>query len=137
MCARIEIGVELEIVKTGNPVLRQQARPLTPAEIAGKEIQKLIESMRKTMYDAPGVGLAAPQVGLALQLAVIEDREEYHKEVPAEQLGERERRPYSLQSIIKPRFTEMISYTVDFFEGFLSLPGFSTLVPRARTGSVE
>src|SRR5713226_3303757 len=109
MCARIEIGVELEIVKTGNPVLRQQARPLTPAEIAGKEIQKLIESMRKTMYDAPGVGLAAPQVGLALQLAVIEDREEYHKEVPAEQLRERERRPV----------------------------GFYALFPRARTVRVE
>ncbi len=121
MCARIEIGVELEIVKTGNPVLRQQARPLTPAEIAGKEIQKLIESMRKTMYDAPGVGLAAPQVGLALQLAVIEDREEYHKEVPAEQLRERERRPVAFQ----------------FFEGCLSLPGFSALVPRARTVRVE
>src|SRR6202049_1055480 len=93
MCARIEIGVELEIVQAGHPVLRQEARPLTPAKIIGKEIQKLIESMRKTMYDAPGVGLAAPQVGLPLQLAVIEDREEYHNDISAEQLALRERRP--------------------------------------------
>ena len=85
--------MELEIVQAGHPVLRQQARPLTPAEITSKEIQKLIESMRKTMYEAPGVGLAAPQIGLSLQLAVIEDREEYHKEVAAEQLRERDRRP--------------------------------------------
>jgi peptide deformylase len=129
--------VELEIVQTGHPVLRQQARPLTPAEIAGKEIQKLIESMRKTMYEAPGVGLAAPQIGLSLQLAVIEDREEYHKDVAAEQLRERERRPVPFRAIINPRITQMSDDSAEFFEGCLSLPGFSALVPRARTVRVE
>ena len=137
MCARIEIGVELEIVQAGHPVLRQEARPLTPAEIAGKEIQKLIESMRKTMHDAPGVGLAAPQVGLPLQLAVIEDRAEYHKDVSKEQLRERERRPVPFHAIINPRITEKSDDTVEFFEGCLSLAGFSALVPRARTVRVE
>src|SRR5229473_7731306 len=132
MCARIEIGVELEIVKTGNPVLRQQARPLTPAEIVGKEIQKLIESMRKTMYDAPGVGLAAPQLGLGLQLAVIEDREEYHKEVPEALLRERERTPVPFHAIINPVIEEMTEQKAEFFEGCLSLAGFSALVPRSR-----
>jgi peptide deformylase len=129
--------VELEIVQTGHPVLRQQARPLTPAEIASKEIQKLIESMRKTMYEAPGVGLAAPQVGLSLQLAVIEDREEYHKEVAAEQLRERERRPVPFHAFINPRITEMSDDSAEFFEGCLSLAGFSALVPRARAVRVE
>jgi peptide deformylase len=129
--------VELEIVQTGHPVLRQQARPLTPVEIAGKEIQKLIESMRKTMYEAPGVGLAAPQIGLSLQLAVIEDRQEYHKEVAAEQLRERERRPVPFHAIINPRITEMSDDSAEFFEGCLSLPGFSALVPRARAVRVE
>jgi len=129
--------VELEIVQTGHPVLRQQARPLTPAEIAGKEIQKLIESMQKTMHEAPGVGLAAPQIGLSLQLAVIEDREEYHKEVAAEQLRERERRPVPFHAIINPKITEMSDDSAEFFEGCLSLPGFSALVPRARAVRVE
>ena len=46
---------------------------LDPAEIATPEIQQLIELMRETMRRAPGVGLAAPQIGLSLQLAVIED----------------------------------------------------------------
>jgi peptide deformylase len=137
MCPRIEIGVELEIVQTGNPVLRQQARPLSPAEIASKEIQKLIESMRKTMHDAPGVGLAAPQVGLSVQLAVIEDRKEYHKDVPVEQLQERERKPLRFHVIINPRITERSDDTAEFFEGCLSLPGFSALVPRARTVRME
>jgi len=137
LCARIEIGVDLQIVKTGDPVLRQQAGPLTPAEIASKEIQNLIESMRKSMHEAPGVGLAAPQVGLSLQLAVIEDREEYQKDVPSEQLRERERRPVPFHAIINPRITETSGDTVEFFEGCLSLPGFSALVPRARTVRVE
>lgn len=137
MCARNEIGVELEIVQTGNPVLRQQSRPLSVVEIASKEIQKLIASMRKTMHDAPGVGLAAPQVGLSLQLAVIEDREEYHKDVPLEQLQERERRPVPFHVIINPKITETSDEAVEFFEGCLSLPGFSALVPRARTVRVE
>jgi len=129
--------VELEIVQTGHPVLRQQARPLAPSEIAGTEIQKLIESMRKTMYEAPGVGLAAPQTGLSLQLAVIEDREEYHKDIPAEQLRERERRPVAFHALINPRITARSDDSAEFFEGCLSLPGFSALVPRARTVRVE
>jgi peptide deformylase len=137
LCSRIEIGVELEIVQSGHPVLRQHARPLTPAEIASKEIQKLIESMRRTMHDAPGVGLAAPQVGFPLQLAVIEDREEYHKDVPVEQLRERERRPVPFHAIINPKITEESDDTVEFFEGCLSLPGFSALVRRSRTVRVE
>jgi peptide deformylase len=129
--------VELEIVQTGNLVLRQKARPLGLAEITSKEIQKLIESMRKTMHDAPGVGLAAPQVGLSLQLAVIEDRQEYHKDVSVEQLQERERRPVPFHAIINPRIVETSGEAAEFFEGCLSLSGFSALVPRARAVRVE
>jgi peptide deformylase len=129
--------VKLEIVQAGNPVLRQRARPLGPAEIASREIRDLIESMRKCMYDAPGVGLAAPQVGLSLQLAVIEDREEYHKDVTAEQLRERERRPVPFTVIINPKIMVIGGEKAEFFEGCLSLSGFSALVPRARTVRVE
>ena len=89
------------------------------------------------MYDAPGVGLAAPQVGFSLQLAVIEDREEYHKEVAEEQLRERERRPVPFHVIINPKFTEMGGEQAEFFEGCLSVSGFSAVVPRARTVRVE
>jgi len=129
--------MELELVQAGNPVLRQFARPLSPSEINSREIRDLIESMRKCMYDAPGVGLAAPQVGFSLQLAVIEDREEYHKEVAEEQLRERERRPVPFHVIINPKFTEMGGEQAEFFEGCLSVSGFSAVVPRARTVRVE
>ncbi len=112
--------------------MRQRARPLSIAEIRSREIQKLIESMRMSMHEAPGVGLAAPQLGLALQLAVIEDREEYHKEVSEEVLRERERRPVPFHSIINPAIEHMTPETAEFFEGCLSLSGFTALVPRAR-----
>ncbi len=58
--------MRLKIVSVGEKVLRQQARPLTIAEIRSSEIQQLIQHMRETMHDAPGVGLAAPQVGFPL-----------------------------------------------------------------------
>jgi len=125
--------VKLEIVQAGNPVLRQLARALSVAEIRSREIQKLIESMRTCMHEAPGVGLAAPQLGLALQLAVIEDREEYHKEVSEALLQERERRPVPFHAIINPAIEEMGDEKPEFFEGCLSLSGFSALVPRSRT----
>jgi peptide deformylase len=125
--------VKLEIVQAGNPILRQRARPLSVAEVRSREIQKLIDSMRKCMHDAPGVGLAAPQLGLALQLAVIEDREEYHKDVSEALLRERERSPVPFQVLVNPAIEEMGDEKAEFFEGCLSLSGFSALVPRART----
>ena len=129
--------MKLEIVQAGNPVLRQLARPLGIPEIKSKEIQELIESMRKCMREAPGVGLAAPQIGRSLQLAVIEDRAEYHKDVLAEHLRERERLPVPFHVIINPTLTEMSGEKAEFFEGCLSLSGFSALVPRARRVRVE
>jgi peptide deformylase len=85
------------------------------------------------MHEAPGVGLAAPQVGLALQLAVIEDREEYHKEVSPALLKERERSPVPFHVLINPVVKKMGDENAEFFEGCLSLSGFSALVPRALT----
>lgn len=128
----------LPIVHAGEPVLRQQARALSPQEIRSKEIQKLIEHMRETMREAPGVGLAAPQIGLSLQLAVIEDRKQYHKEIAPEQLALRERRPVPFHVVVNPRIRIVEEGRIaEFFEGCLSLPGYFALVPRARSVRVE
>ena len=124
--------MKIEIVQAGNPVLRQRARQLSVAEIRSRDIQKLIEAMRSCMHEAPGVGLAAPQLGLGLQLAVIEDREEYHKEVSETLLAERERRPVPFHAIINPTLEEIGEEKVEFFEGCLSVAGFSALVTRSR-----
>ena len=107
----------LKIIQTGDPVLRRTARPLTPTEIKSTSIQQLIESMRDTMRDAPGVGLAAPQIGESLQLAVIEDRSEYIKDVSADQLKERQRDAIEFHVIINPKLSFVDDSAAELFEG--------------------
>jgi len=118
-------------------VLRSVARALTRAEVELQETQHLIDKMRDTMHAAPGVGLAAPQIGFPLQLAVIEDRADYMKDVAPEVLLERARRPVPFLVLINPRVVERSEEQAEFFEGCLSLAGFSALVKRSRAVTVE
>jgi peptide deformylase len=129
--------MRLKIIQVGEPVLREQARELTPREIRSPDIQQLIEWMRETMRDAPGVGLAAPQVGMALQLAVIEDKPEYTEKAPPEVLKERERSPVPFHVLINPKITLDEGESVTFYEGCLSLAGFTAKVARARGVTVN
>ena len=124
--------MRLKIVQAGEPVLRAQARQLKREEITADEIQRLIRDMRETMRDAPGVGLAAPQVGVTIQLAVIEDREELLSSLPPQELAEKERQAVPFHVIINPEITLLGDDRADFHEGCLSLSGFSAVVPRAR-----
>jgi peptide deformylase len=121
----------LKIVEVGDPVLRQDARPLSAEEIRGPALVRLIESMRETMREAPGVGLAAPQIGEPLQLAVIEDRLEYHQALSPEELAEKGRAPVPFHVIINPRLEVLEAGPATFHEGCLSVPGFVAEVPRA------
>ena len=93
--------------------------------------------MRETLADAPGVGLAAPQIGEPLQLAVIEDKAEYHGNLTQTELEERERQPVRFHVLINPEIQLLPSPDISFFEGCLSLPGFVGMVPRARKVRVE
>ena len=79
----------LPIVQVGDPVLRAVARPIAVEELPG--LQDLIAEMRDTMRAAPGVGLAAPQIGKSLAIAVIEDTAERQSQLTPEQLAVRER----------------------------------------------
>jgi peptide deformylase len=121
----------LEIKSAGEPVLRQTSLILGRDEILSPALQQLIEQMRETMYKAPGVGLAAPQVGLSLRLAVIEDKPEYMKDIPPQTLADRERKPVPFHVIVNPVLTLETAPDTDFFEGCLSLPGLMALVRRA------
>jgi len=118
-------------------VLRQPSRPLTPEEIVSPAIQDLIASMFETMRAAPGVGLAAPQIGMPLQLAVIEDRQEFIDKLPPEHSVERLRSAVAPHVIVNPRLTLEGPENVEFFEGCLSLPGFTAIVPRALAVRVD
>ena len=131
------VAMQLELVQAGDPVLRQVARPLTSQEVVSAAIRELIESMREIMRKAPGVGLAAPQIGQSLQLAVIEDRPEYTKDASRELLKEKERKPVAFHVIINPRLKLLDEASVEFFEGCLSVTGMMAVVPRSRKVRVE
>lgn len=127
----------MDIVQVGEPVLRAKAKFLERDEIRRPRIQELISAMRDSMRNAPGVGLAAPQIGVPLSLAVIEDRPEYTKDIPPEVLASRGRRPVPFHVIINPSLTLHQGPTVEFFEGCLSLAGFTAIVPRSQEVRVE
>jgi peptide deformylase len=118
----------LPIVQTGDPVLRQLARALTAEEIASPAFGTLVDQMRETMRAAPGVGLAAPQIGLPFQLAVIEDK-------IADKERDREAVPFHV--IVNPVLTVEDPGPLVYFEGCLSVNGFAAKVSRARTVRVE
>ncbi len=127
----------LKIRQTGDLVLRRPARSLTPAEILSAPVANLIAVMRDTMRDAPGVGLAAPQVGLGVQLAVIEDTAEYISRLPPGQAAERRREPVPFHVIVNPVLTVEDADELHFFEGCLSVAGFTAVVPRALAVRVD
>jgi peptide deformylase len=102
------------IVVVGHPVLRQKAKRVSQID---KAIQRLIDDMIETMRAAPGVGLAAPQVGIPLRLAVIEVDDK-------------------ITVIINPEIIKTVGeHELD--EGCLSVPGFWGQVNRAERVSVK
>ncbi len=118
-------------------MLRQRARELSREEMTSPAVRQLIALMRDTMRDAPGVGLAAPQVGVDVRLAVIEDRPEYQAALSPTDLAARERSPVDFHVLINPVLVVEDATPVEFFEGCLSVTGFSALVRRARGVRVE
>ena len=129
--------MKLKIVQAGDPVLRKQSRPLTKDEIRSPSIQLLIDLMRNTMREAPGVGLAAQQIGKSIQLAVIEDRAEYLTRLSEDEIAETQRSAIPFHVIINPKLTSLGKSSAQFFEGCLSVAGYQAVVDRALNVRVE
>ena len=125
-----------DIVQAGDPVLRRRARPLTAEEIPTPFVQELISSMRQTMHAAPGVGLAAPQVGEGLQVVVMEDAGGAPETMSAARRHELGRDLLPFTVLIHPVVEPAGDETEEFFEGCLSVSGFSALVRRWRAVTV-
>jgi peptide deformylase len=119
------------IVQAGHPVLRQRAREVTPEELASAELQELVRTMYAAMRAAPGVGLAAPQIGVPLRVLVMEDLPEYQSRQSPQEIQERERVPVPPRALVNPVLTRVGDGTATFFEGCLSVNGYVALVERS------
>ena len=114
----------LQILKLGNPILRLIAKELTREEILSSEIQELIPKMWSMMREAGGIGLAAPQIGISIQLAVIKlenDSERYDNLEDSEEF-----------IIFNPKLEVLDEKKQGFWEGCLSVPGLRGYVERPR-----
>ena len=105
----------LDIKKYPAPVLKKKAAAVS---VFDEELQKLIDDMVETMYAAPGVGLAAPQVGVSRRLAVIDisSRDDQHP----------------LIVLINPCVLRTAG-EVEFEEGCLSIPEYTAKVKRSES----
>lgn len=114
----------LPIVQAGHRALRSVATPYE-GQLSEDLLAELVEAMRVTMHDAPGVGLAAPQLGLSLALAVAAD--------DGEDDDPRERTPLPFRVMANPRYEALGTETESFYEGCLSVEGYQAVVERPRS----
>ncbi|GAU22303.1 hypothetical protein TSUD_261030 [Trifolium subterraneum] len=119
-----------DTVKAGDPVLHEPAQEIDPSEIKSEKVQKIIDDMIRVMRKAPGVGLAAPQIGIPSRIIVLEDTKEYISYAPKEEIKAQDRRPFDLLVIVNPKLKNKSNKTALFFEGCLSVDGFRAVVER-------
>lgn len=129
----------LPIVQCGDPVLRRRAEALTPADLLRPDVQHLILRMRATMEAAPGVGLAAPQIGESIQLAVLADGPDRFGHLAPDELAARERSAVPFTVLVNPVLVPLADQRgpVGFFEGCLSVPRLTGFVRRHRLVRVD
>ena len=115
---------DFKILKLGNPILRLTANKLSKEEILSSQIQKLIPKMWDVMKKAGGIGLAAPQIGISIQLAVIKlesNSERYDNLENSEEFV-----------IFNPKLEVIDEQKQGSWEGCLSVPGLRGYVERPR-----
>lgn len=110
-----------KILKYPDPLLRKKAEPVTEF---GPELEQLVADMAETMYDAPGAGLAATQIGVHVQVVVMDVSPPEEKEVKKQ-----------LTVLVNPEILEMEGEVTDE-EGCLSIIEYSAKVKRARKVTV-
>lgn len=128
----------LPIVMCGAPVLRRPAAPVDPADLASPAMRRLITQMRATMEAAPGVGLAAPQIGVPIRVVVMEDGPDRWGQLTTEGLAVRERTPLAFTVLVNPVVSLVgDEETAAFYEGCLSVSGLTGVVRRHRRVRVD
>jgi peptide deformylase len=128
----LSAGTLPPIVQAGHPALRQRAAAFD-GQLSDDQLERLITLMRQVMHEAPGVGLAAPQLGIPLQLAVMEDQ----YDVDPEAAALRHRSPLDFLAVLNPRYTPLAPGLASFYEGCLSLNGLQAVVARHENVLLE
>lgn len=118
----------LKVARLGHPVIRTPSEAVPKESIALAHMQQFIDDMVETMREYDGVGLAAPQVHVSKQMAVIEVTD--NRRYPGE-------KPVPLTVLINPRITTMSKKQLEDWEGCLSVNDFRGQVPRAESLEVE
>ena len=118
----------LPIVVAGDPVLRRPAAAYE-GQLGDGRLARLVTAMRETMHAAPGVGLAAPQVGIPLRLTVIEDMFDVKDDIRQA----RGRTPQPFRALVNPEYEPVGPRRAAFYEGCLSIPGWQAVVARHET----
>lgn len=118
----------LSRTELGNPILRKKAKKVPLKFLKTKKFKDLVKQMIYTMRRAEGVGLAAPQVGLTMAIAVMEMRK-----TPTRP----NIKPRGPIVIVNPKITKHSSKKVSDYEGCLSLRGARAKVPRSESVTVE
>jgi peptide deformylase len=121
---------ERRVVQVGTPVLRQRAIEVPVAEVASDDIKGLIARMWDTLEAVPGVGLAAPQIGVSRRVVVVKDPREFVERLSPAQQAERERVPTAPYVLINPELAVIGSETRIFYEGCLSVERYVAAVER-------
>ncbi|WP_330343838.1 peptide deformylase [Streptomyces longwoodensis] len=121
----LSAGGPLPIVAAGDPVLRA-GTVRYDGQLGPTLLARFVEALRVTMRAAPGVGLAAPQVGVELRIAVVEDP----APVPEEVRVARGRVPLPFRVLVNPSYEPVGTARAAFFEGCLSVPGWQAVVAR-------
>ena len=122
------------IIGPNNPVLRRKARAVGDPNT--EAVQELIDDMIVTMRDAPGVGLAAPQVAVSQRIAVIEYAEKPENAPEDAEPGGLSRQP-KLYVVVNPEIIATSEETIEGTEGCLSLPGYAGNVLRHTAVTVK
>jgi peptide deformylase len=113
-----------KIMRMGHPVLREVARPLSPDALGSDWLQRLVADMIDTLHDYGGIGLAAPQIGESVRLAIveIEGGPTRYGDLP----------PVPLTAFVNPEIEVVNESTAGYWEGCLSVPGLRGFVERPQ-----
>lgn len=122
----------MPIVQAGEPGLRRPSYAVERAAIGSPEMAALIDALVAGLEESPGVGLAAPQIGVPLRVVLVQDPPEYHARLSEGRLAELEREPVAPYVLINPELEAVGDERRMFFEGCLSVDGYCALVSRAH-----